>query len=128
MRYLLLIFGSIEPFDALSPREAKALVDEHVAYDRALRDRGRLLAAEALKGPETATVVRMRAGRVSTTDGPFIETTEQLGGVYLIEASDLDQAIDIAGHIPSGRLGSVEIRPIRELTAPGYGRATIEAA
>jgi hypothetical protein len=117
MRYLLLIHGSDEQWSVLGPAEADALTDEHLAYDEALRRSGHLVAAEALTGPEMATVVRKRGGKVSATDGPFAEAREQLGGIYLIDATDLDEAIAIAGNIPSARLGSVEIRPTRDLLA-----------
>ena len=76
------------------------------------------MAGEALEGVSTATTVRVRNGRVSTTDGPFAETKEQLGGFYLIEARDLNDAIQVAARIPSARLGSVEVRPIMEFDRP----------
>lgn len=120
MRYLCLIHGSDEQFAALSKTEAEALADEHLAYDDSLRERGHFVVAEALQGPETAMVVRMRKGRIGVTDGPFLETKEQVGGFFLIEAANLDEAIDIAGHIPSARFGSVELRPVRELMARGH--------
>jgi hypothetical protein len=91
------------------------MVDEHLAYDNRLRARGQFVSAEALLGAETATMVCMRGGRISTTDGPFAETKEQIGGFVVIEAENLDQAIDIAGHIPSAQLGRVELRPVRDL-------------
>ncbi|MOA06081.1 YCII-related domain protein [compost metagenome] len=74
-----------------------------------------MLAAEALQSVQTATTVRMRAGKLSITDGPFAETKEQLAGFYLIQAKDLNEAIQVAGKIPAARVGSVEVRPIREL-------------
>ena len=90
---------------------------ECMAYGDSLRKSGRYVAAEALQRVETATTVRVRNGRVSLTDGPFAETKEQLAGFYLIDAKDLDEAVRIAAKIPPARVGSVEVRPVRELTA-----------
>jgi hypothetical protein len=91
--------------------------DECIAYDRTLRDSGRCLASEALQPVRTARTVRVRRGKVSITDGPFAETKEILAGFYLIEAVDLNEAIQIASQIPPARVGSIEIRPVRELTS-----------
>jgi hypothetical protein len=94
--------------------------DECVAYDEALRSRDQCLASEALQPVRTATTVRVRNGKVSVTDGPFAETKETLAGFYLVDARDLNEAIQIASKIPPARVGSVEVRPIRELA----GRTT----
>lgn len=115
MKYLCLIYNDQKRLDAMPKSEWDALVDEHLAYDDVLRESGHFLAAEALQAGETATVVRVRNGKLSVTDGPFAETKEQLGGFFLIEARDLNEAIQVAAKIPSARLGSVEVRPIREL-------------
>jgi hypothetical protein len=115
MRYLCLIYGDSAVFDTMSKFESDAMIDAHLAYDHRLREDGRWIHAEALQGSEMAKVVRMRNGTISATDGPFAETKEQIGGFYLIEAATLEEAIDMAGHIPSARLGSVEIRPVRDL-------------
>jgi hypothetical protein len=80
-----------------------------------LQTNGRMLAAEALEPVHTATMVRVRDGKASITDGPFAETREQLAGFYLVEAENLDQAIEIAASIPPARVGSVEVRPVRTL-------------
>jgi hypothetical protein len=88
---------------------------ECVACGEGLRQSGKLIAAEALQPTETATTVRVRSGKMSVTDGPFAETKEQLAGFYLIEARDLNDAIQVAAKIPPAREGSVEVRPIREL-------------
>ena len=114
MRYLCLIYG--DPEASLSPAEGEALIKEHLDYDEGLRRKGHFVTADALERQETSTIVRMRNGRVSTTDGPFAETKEQLGGFVLIEARDLNDAIRIAGHIPTARLGAVEVRTVRDLT------------
>lgn len=124
MRYVCLIHGDSDVFDALSEQEAEALVDEHLAYDDTLRERGHWVTAEAMQGPETAKLVRMRGGRISTTDGPFAETKEQIGGIFVIEAATPDEAIEIAGRIPSARLGTVELRPVRDLIDERAGQAT----
>jgi hypothetical protein len=89
---------------------------ECMACGENLRERGVLVAAEALQPIETATTVRVRNGRVSITDGPFAETKEQLAGFYLIEATDLNDAIAVASKIPPARAGSVEVRPVRQLS------------
>jgi hypothetical protein len=86
-----------------------------VAYDAELRDSGRCLASEALQPVATATTVRVRDGRVSITDGPFAETKEQLTGFYMVQAADLDEALEIAAGIPPATVGSIEVRPIRPI-------------
>jgi hypothetical protein len=90
---------------------------ECLAYGNSLRKSGHHLAAEALERVETVTTVRVRNGKVSLTDGPFAETKEQLAGFYLIDARDLDEAVQLAAKIPPARVGSVEVRPVRELSA-----------
>jgi hypothetical protein len=85
------------------------------AFSKTLDQSGKKLAAEALHPVHTATTVRVRNGKVSTTDGPFAETKEQLAGFYLIDARDLDEALGIAAQIPPARVGSIEVRPVREL-------------
>ena len=114
MRYLCLIYG--DPEASLSPEEGEALIQEHLAYDDGLRKNGHFVTADALEREEKSTIVRMRDGKVSATDGPFSETKEQLGGFVLIEARDLNEAIQIAAHIPTARHGSVEVRTVRDLT------------
>jgi hypothetical protein len=88
-----------------------------MAYGESLRKSGRYIAAEALQSVHTATTVRVRDGKVSITDGPFSETKEQLAGFYLIDARDLDDAVQAAAKIPPARVGSIEVRPVRELSA-----------
>ena len=114
MRYLCLIYNEERQLSALSAEDFEALVDEMVAYDEEMRRSGQVIASDALEPVRTAATVRLRDGQVSVTDGPFAETKEQLGGFYLIEARDLNEAIQLAGRIPSARLGSVEVRPITE--------------
>ncbi len=117
MKYLCLIYGEEKVFDAMSKRELDALVDEHLAYDDDLKRGGHFIVAEALESVTTATSVRIRNGKMSVTDGPFAETKEQLTGFYLITARDLNEAVQMAGKIPAARIGTVEVRPIRELYA-----------
>jgi hypothetical protein len=103
--------------DAMPESDMQALIDESLAYDETLRKGGHFVAAQALESVNAATTVRVRNGKVSVTDGPFAETNEQIGGFILIEARDLNEAIQLASHIPGGRLGAVEVRPVRELVA-----------
>jgi hypothetical protein len=114
MRYLCLIYDEETKLAARTKSEADAFSGEYVAFTAAIQKSGHYVAGEALQPVRTATTVRVRQGNVSTTDGPFAETKEQLGGFYLITARDLNEAIQIAARIPSARLGSIEIRPIRE--------------
>jgi hypothetical protein len=108
MKYLCLVY--------LDERLLPELPDEDcVAFDTAIRESGHCLASEALESVHTATTVRVRNGKLSVTDGPFAETKEQLAGFYMIEARDLNEAIQIAGRIPPARLGSLEVRPIRPI-------------
>jgi len=88
-----------------------------MAYGESLRKSGRYIAAEALQRVDTATTVRVRNGKVPLTDGPFAETKEQLAGFYLIDAKDLDEAVELAAKIPPARVGTIEVRPVRELSA-----------
>lgn len=108
MKYLCLVYLEKDKWNAVPDREC-------LACGNGLRDSGRLLAAEPLHPVETATTVRVRNGQVSITDGPFAETKEQLAGFYLIDARDLNEAIQVAAKIPPAREGSVEVRPVREL-------------
>lgn len=115
MKYLCLIYAEENQLDTLSDQDLRDMIGECLAYDEALRHSGHWLAAEALQPVHTATTLRVRNERLSVTDGPFAETKEQLGGFYLIEARDLNDAIRIASRIPSARFGAIEVRPIREL-------------
>jgi len=115
MKYLCLVYSEEKVLDAMSKSDFEAFSDEHVVVDEELRKAGHSLVAEALQPVHTATTVRVRNGKLSTTDGPFAETKEQLGGFYLIEARDLNEAIQAAARIPAARLGSIEVRPIWDL-------------
>ena len=116
MRYLCLVYLVEEEMAAMSEGESQACTDESLAYDEALRRSGHLVMAHALERVETATTVRVRKGRLLTTDGPFAETKEQLGGFILIDARDLNEAIQVASRIPLARRGSIEVRPVKNLT------------
>ncbi len=113
MRYLLLIYGE-EPTEAVPEDLMKAEMDAYDEFTRDIRDRGIFKAGEALHPTSAATTVRVRDGKTLTTDGPFAETKEKLGGFYLIEAKDLDEATEIAARIPGATHGSIEVRPIWE--------------
>lgn len=115
MKYLCLVYIEEKKLDALSKSELDALDAESLAYDEELRKSGHYIVSQALQSVQTATTVRVRNGRLSTTDGPFAETKEQLGGFILIDAKDLNDAIQVAAKIPPGRLGCIEVRPIQEL-------------
>jgi hypothetical protein len=117
MKYLCLVYLEEKKIAALPQSDPDAVRDDEcLAYGETIRERGCYLAGEALQPVQTATTVRVRNGKVSITDGPFAETKEQLAGFYLIEARDLDDAIQVASKIPPVRLGSIEVRPTRELT------------
>ncbi|HYH45549.1 MAG TPA: YciI family protein [Thermoanaerobaculia bacterium] len=115
MRYLCLLYYDEKKLEALSKSEYDALVAEALAYDDVIRQSGHYLASDALQSIRTATTIRFGNGRASTTDGPFAETKEQLGGFILIEAPDLDEALRVAAKMPPARLGCVEVRPVLEL-------------
>ncbi len=112
MKYLCLIYDDETLWEAMPPAEYEAYMGEYFAFTDGIRQSGQYVAGEALQPVATATTVRIRNGTLSTTDGPFAETREQLGGFYLIEARDLNEAIQVAAKIPSVRVGSVEVRPV----------------
>jgi len=119
LKYLCLAYEQEQSLNALTQSEWDALRSETLAYVDQLRGNGRLVVTAALESVRTAATVRVRDGKRSTTDGPFAETKEQLGGIFLIEAADLDQAIEVAAKWPSARIGSIEVRPIVEQLRPG---------
>ena len=116
MRYLCLIYDEEKSYTSMSKAETDAFMGEYFGFTEGIKKSGHYLGGEALKPVHTATTVRIRNGKMSTTDGPFAETKEQLGGFYLIEARDLNDAIQIAAKIPSARIGSVEVRPIENFS------------
>lgn len=115
MKYLLFCCTEEKKLEAMSESEMNAVMEETYAYMEELRKSGHYITAERLQSVETATMVRVRNGKLSTTDGPFAETKEQLGGFWLIDARDMNEAIQVAAKFPSARLGGIEVRPVREL-------------
>jgi len=117
MKYLCIVYVDERAFDAMSESDLAALDEASLANDEELRRGGQLILAQALQPVAAATTVRVRNGRMSATDGPFAETTEQVGGFVFIEAHDLNEAIQIAGRIPMAAVGSIEVRPEFDLVA-----------
>jgi hypothetical protein len=128
MRYLLLIYTE-EPAMAPPDDVAEAQHAAYAAFTQEVRDRGILEAGEALHPTSTATTVRVQDGQTIATDGPFAETKEALGGFYLVNARDLDEAIELAARIPAAKHGSIEVRPIWDLDrSPRAASGAIEGA
>lgn len=115
MKFLLLCCSEEKKLEALLKAECDALMEEMSAYCVALHKSGHLIVGEPLESVETAMTVRVQNGRATVTDGPFAETKEQLGGFFLINARDLNEAIQVASRFPSVRYGSMEVRPVRDL-------------
>jgi hypothetical protein len=118
MKYMLLIYHEEQAWDGLSEQERQNIYAEYRKFSEKIAASGNYLAGSELHPVSTATSVRVRDGEQLTTDGPFAETKEQLGGYYLIEAGNLDEAIAIAARIPSARVGTIEVRPVSEGEAP----------
>jgi hypothetical protein len=112
MKYLCLIYDDEKKTSAMSKPETDAFMSEYFAFTEEAKKKGHYVAGEALHPVSAATTVRVRNGSLVTTDGPFAETTEQLGGFYLIDARDLNEAIQVAAKIPSAKIGSIEVRPV----------------
>lgn len=115
MQYLCLVYHEEATIDALPASEYDAIMGEVLAYREELRQRGHYLASSPLQPVRAATTVRVRDGKVSITDGPFAETKEQLGGFYLIEARDLNEAIRLASRMPPARVGAIEVRSLEQV-------------
>jgi hypothetical protein len=118
MQYLLLIYENEASMATLSEEEQGKVFQEYMDYTDGIRKGGNYLTGEALQPVSTATTVRVNGGKILTTDGPFAETREQLGGFYMVEAKDLDEAIALAARIPASRTGSIEVRPIMPTPKP----------
>jgi hypothetical protein len=118
MQYLLLIYENEASFANVSEEEQGKIFQEYMDYTDRIRKSGNYIAGEALQPIATATTVRVKSGKTVTTDGPFAETREQLGGFYMVEAKDLDEAIALAVGIPASRTGSIEVRPIMPTPKP----------
>jgi hypothetical protein len=115
MQYMLLIYESEANYAKMSEADGKAIMQEYFKFTEEITKSRHFVAGQPLKPTSTATSVRVRDGKRLVTDGPFAETKEQLGGYYLVEAKDLDEAIAIAARIPSVRTGTIEVRPIQPL-------------
>lgn len=117
MKYVCLGYMDDQKWTAMTEKEQQSFIDQCFAYDDELRENGHFIGGEALQGSENATTVRFKNGKVSVTDGPFAETKEQLGGIMLLEANDLNHAIQLMSKHPSIRMGgSFEIRPAADLS------------
>jgi hypothetical protein len=114
MKYLCLIYDEEKKLHSMTTAEMDALMGEYFAFTDELAKSGHMLGGNDLQPVQNATTVRVRNGKTLTTDGPFAETKEQLGGYFLVEATDLNEAIQIAARIPSAKIGSIEVRPIQE--------------
>lgn len=114
MKYLCLAYEEEQKLNDLTESEWHDLRQETLNYVDTLRQSGRLIAAQALQSATTASMLRIRDGKLSVTDGPFAETKEQIGGFFVLEANDFDEAIRLAAQWPSARIGSIEVRPVEE--------------
>lgn len=117
MKYLCLVIIDEKKLNAMSKSDSQALDDKSLLYDDTLRKSGHFLAAQALASVSTAKTVRLQNGKAVVSDGPFAETKEQVGGFILIEAKNLNDAVQLAAKIPAIRLGAIEVRPVKELMA-----------
>jgi len=115
MQYMLLIYGNERDWDQLGEAERGKVFGEFMQFTQDIVKSGNYKAGDPLEPTTTASTVRLRNGKLLTTDGPFAETKEQLGGYYLVEASNLDEALGIAARIPAARWGSIEVRPVRKV-------------
>jgi hypothetical protein len=121
MQYLLLIYDSEAAWAKMTPADQAGMYQEYGQFTKEITEKGKYVGGNQLQPIASATTVRVRNGKRVVTDGPFAETKEQLGGYYLVDAKDLDEAIALAARIPSARMGSIEVRPIvvREKAANG---------
>jgi hypothetical protein len=115
MRYMLLIYDREADWASMSEEDRGKMFHEYMTFTEGIRKSGQYKAGDALQPTSAATTVRVRNGKSVTTDGPFAETREQLGGYYIVDAKDLDEATEIAARIPGARMGSIEVRPIMEM-------------
>ena len=115
MKFMFTIYHDEKVLDAMPETEMQALVDSAIEYSEEIQRSGHYVASDALQRAETARSVRVRDGKVSTAAGPFAETKEQLGGFFVIEAKDMDEACTIAARFPPARVAVIEVRPVQEL-------------
>lgn len=131
MKYVCLIYDDEKKLGAMTQEESQAFMTAYFQFTEEIRKSGNYIAGEALQPVSSATSLRNRNGKLSTTDGPFMETKEQLGGFYLIDARDLDEARQIAARIPSAKTGTIEVRPVvdfsKQQQPPRAGRQTAAA-
>ena len=116
MRFMFMIYHDEREMEALPKEEMQTLIDSALDYDEKIKQSGHYIVSDALQSSRTSRTIRVRGGKISSTDGPFAETKEQLGGFFLIEARDMDEACQIASRFPPARVGIIEVRPVRELT------------
>jgi len=116
MKFMFTIYHDEKVLDAMPEKDMQALVDSAIEYAEEIRRSGHYIVSNALQRTGTARTIRVQPGKVSTTAGPFAETKEQLGGFFVIEAKDMDEACAIAARFPPARVGVIEVRPVRELT------------
>lgn len=117
MRYLCAVYLEPKTVEKLSPAEGATLDRDSIAYDEELRRSGHYIVSDALQRATTAKTLRVRSGKLSVIDGPFAETKEQLGGFILVEAKDMDEAVELASKIPMAQHGSIEVRPVMDLSS-----------
>lgn len=118
MKYICLVHFEIDKLESQSEAARQEIDRRSLAYDAELRARGNLIHAEAIEGPEKAVLVRVRDGRSAITDGPYMETKEQMAGFILIEARDMNEAVRLAAGIPLAEIGTIEVRPIYDIPVP----------
>ena len=116
MKIMFTIYHDPNVLDAMPEKEMQTLVDSAIEYAEEIRQSGHYIVSNALQRPRTARTIRVSGGKASTTAGPFAETKEQLGGFFIIEAKDMDEACAIAARVPPARVGVIEVRPVQELT------------
>jgi len=115
MQYILLIYENEAAAKARSAEETRKIMGEYMTLTAAIKQSGHMRAGEPLEPTSTATTVRLKEGKTIRTDGPFAETREQLGGFYIVEAKDLDEAVNLAARLPAARWGSIEVRPLMKM-------------
>jgi hypothetical protein len=115
MKFLIMIYHEEKVLDAMPPKEMQTLVDSALQYSDEIRRSGHYIVSNALQRARTARTIRVRGGKATVTDGPFAETKEQLGGFFLIEAKDMNEACAVAARFPPARIGVIEVRPVQEL-------------
>ena len=122
MKFMVTIYHDENVLDAMPEKEMQALVDSAIEYADEIRRSGHYVVSNALQRTQTAQTIRVRAGKVSSTVGPFAETKEQLGGFFVIEAKDMDEACAVAARFPPARVAVIEVRPVQELKHSRDGR------